>query len=303
MNFAKFLFFLLCISYGLESKKPPPKKVLEICMPPSQLGNWFFSIAAAHGILWDGFDTINLFHTNLFHHEEYKKHFFHKIRFTPSSERVWRKSVVLDTSVNPHDYVPVPSVDRLVLAGYFQNLNYFDHHKDRLLELFSPLKEDMDYIQTKYPWFFETQELCCIHFRNNIQEVGFKTIFFTPDTEYFEKAMAYFPQNTLFVVISDTIEIAKQIMPRTKKIVFIEKEPFWIDFNLLRFAKNLIISNSTFSWWAAYLNPHRDKIIIRPDFWLETHKDIFCPKEWIKVYSTPVNLRYKTVEEWLSSKG
>lgn len=297
------LFFSFFLFWAVLESKKAPKKIIQTCMPPSQLGNWFFSIAASYGILWDGFDVVHFSDTGLFHHEEYKKHFFHKIQFQKRPKSYMKKSIFLDTSLHPHKYVPIPETDHLVLRGYFQNLNYFDHYKDRFMELFSPLREDMEYIQTKYPWFFETQDLCCIHFRDNIKENGFKTIFFTPDTEYFEKAMAYFPETTLFVVVSDSLEVAKQIMPRNKKIVFIENEPFWIDFNILRFAKNLIISNSTFSWWAAYLNPHQDKIVIRPDFWLDTHEDIVCPKEWIKVYSTPVNGKFENVKEWLDSKN
>ena len=50
---------------------------------------------------------------------------------------------------------------------------------------------------------------------------------------------------------------------------------------------NVITSNSSFSWWGAWLNNNNDKIIIGPNIWFginvnDTLKDIL-PKEWIKL--------------------
>ncbi|WP_334310876.1 alpha-1,2-fucosyltransferase [Nodularia spumigena] len=52
--------------------------------------------------------------------------------------------------------------------------------------------------------------------------------------------------------------------------------------------KHNVIANSTYSYWAAYINDNVNKICIYPKQWykqrnLNAKKDIFIPKNWIGV--------------------
>ena len=104
--------------------------------------------------------------------------------------------------------------------------------------------------------------------------------------EYFQKAISLFSQDALFVVFSNDINWCKtNLQGLAKNLIFIENEPYYHDFYLMSLCKHQIISNSSFSWWAAYLNRNPDKIVIAPINWFTKasgfhSKDLF-PDEWI----------------------
>jgi hypothetical protein len=59
------------------------------------------------------------------------------------------------------------------------------------------------------------------------------------------------------------------------------------DFVMMSNCKHHIIANSTFSWWSAWLNPSKDKIVIAPAKWYvgewnNSTVDLI-PPEWIRL--------------------
>ena len=62
----------------------------------------------------------------------------------------------------------------------------------------------------------------------------------------------------------------------------------YLDMQLMSCAKYNIISNSTYSWWGAWLNPNPEKFVIAPAVWFNPAMPFYNPNEvvpegWIKL--------------------
>lgn len=57
------------------------------------------------------------------------------------------------------------------------------------------------------------------------------------------------------------------------------------DMRLMSLCKHHIIANSSFSWWGAWLNPRRDKLVIAPERWFANGlvADDLVPDDWLRL--------------------
>ena len=82
---------------------------------------------------------------------------------------------------------------------------------------------------------------------------------------------------------SDNLEYARaSIPPAMRNVVVLEGEPDYIDLFVLSLCRHNIIGNSSFGWWAAWLNENPGKRVIRPEYWVNglPAQDV-CPPEWL----------------------
>jgi hypothetical protein len=253
-----------------------------------QLGNKMFEIAAASALAWDN-DAEPCFPDLLPCSNEYTHVFFRCDRDAP------KNPISLTWSAALFEYQPIPYQPNMKLEGYLQNERYFKHHRNRILELFEPHPNDLRYIQKKYSEILAHSKSVSVHLRYYYQEKPDEEFFIQYEKEYYEKAMNLFPNDSIFIVVSDNIPFAKENIPCTgRNVIFIEKEPFYIDFYLQTLCKNNIISNSTFSWWGAWLNKNENKIVVRPKEWSKGYPDMEGPNDWIKVEAKGLYEKRKT---------
>ena len=95
---------------------------------------------------------------------------------------------------------------------------------------------------------------------------------------------------------NDTVStFIQQLQDKFKHIHFVKVSddiPDWKQLLIMSCCSHNIIANSSFSWWGAYFNASREKIVCYPKRWFGPKlakndiKDL-CPPEWIKVEFSP----------------
>lgn len=103
---------------------------------------------------------------------------------------------------------------------------------------------------------------------------------------YYERAIAEFPKDTTFLVFSDDIEWCKRYFyAKDGNFQFAEGNTDIEDMNMMASCKHNIIANSSFSWWAAYINPNPAKVVIAPKSWYTDgdQNRTKLPKEWKRI--------------------
>lgn len=92
------------------------------------------------------------------------------------------------------------------------------------------------------------------------------------DVSYYLKAISVFKkiyESPVFFVFSDDIEWCKEQFVG-EDFFFVDASsatPAWRDVYLMSQCSNNIIANSSYSWWGAWLNPNKDKIVVYPRCW------------------------------------
>lgn len=241
------------------------------------LGNYMFQIAAsvAYGIEYGkecvfSFKSAQQMHKNA---HSYKKNLFRKLKEGP---------LVGDAIYNePYfSYKKIPPCEKnLLLNGYFQSELYFLPHEDKIREIFSEPAHVKSYIDNKYGTSLEDSP-SSIHVRRGDYTTNPRHP--TQSTEYYSQCMEEIGGS--FLVFSDDIDWCRANF-KGGHITFIEGEEDFMDLFLMSRCNNNIIANSSFSWWAAWLNPRRERTVIAPSKWFEGDLEgcdtsTLIPKEW-----------------------
>lgn len=195
-------------------------------------------------------------------------------------------------------YKPIPySRNDLLIDGYFQSYKYVD--SDLMRQLFAIPEEIRNKLEKKYGEVLN-KPFTCIHVRRG-DYLNLPHRFSITSMNYFRNAIRQIGKNTLFVVVSDDLSWCKKHFKGTN-FVFADKGNSMLeDFYLQSLATNNVISNSSFSWWGAWLNANPDKKVFYPTPWFGPHYSHYdtsdlCPDAWTALPNrTPFRYQLKSI--------
>lgn len=239
-------------------------------MPKTRLGNWLFQIGAA-------MSTGQKVAMYCMESEEVMRYikarleaFFPKMQYVltlPPSVRRWDGPAF--------EYVPLPPELRegdWLFWGTHQSWQYLEPPAGQtstpFREALAIPREREAFLRAAYPCL---DTACCVGIsvrRGDYLKIEYKLPFVGRD--FLRRAVLMFPQATAFLIGSDDLPwcrrffTAKRFPGRT--FVFLETDPTDTLYGQALCRHN-VISNSTFSWWGAWMNPRPDKIVVAPTHW------------------------------------
>ena len=175
--------------------------------------------------------------------------------------------------------------------GYWQSYQYFDSCRDIILKEFTfPNISKEDKLNFELNENLKNEENSVgIHIRRGDYLKNWKYRGLC-GIDYYQKGIAYILEHIKspkFFLFSDDIDWVKEhISPLLKgyDVTFVNWNHSinsYKDMQLMAMCKNLIIANSSFSWWAAYLNQN-NPIVVAPEKWINSFVDFRIQyKDWI----------------------
>lgn len=153
-----------------------------------------------------------------------------------------------------YQYDEIPYKPNCNLFGYFQSPKYFSHCDNFIRQILSPSF-------SKMPRKADTVSL---HVRRG-DYIKYPNHHPMLTQEWYENALSQVP-HTKVLVFSDDMNWCKRTF-RGNKFEFVEGNSECVDLHIQSICEHNIIANSSFSWWAAYLNDNPNKIVIGPKNW------------------------------------
>jgi hypothetical protein len=210
-------------------------------------------------------------------------------------------NIISETDFTYND-LPITSLTKvdLMIFGYFQSYKYFENHYELICRMIclEQMKTDLiNRLKLNYEYF---KNSVSIHFRIGDYK-NRQNIHPIMNYDYYKKAIKHiikiYPNNKFNFIyfcenddIDDVTIIINKLINRFPNYNFIRGDYRLEDWEQMLFMScctHNIIANSSFSWWSAYFNSNKSKIVCYPSVWFGKQvnyntKDL-CPQEWSKI--------------------
>jgi hypothetical protein len=172
--------------------------------------------------------------------------------------------------------------------GYFQSYRWMENNPQALNQMNSLILKNTSQNLEDLINSSKNLKILGIHIRLGDYKFEPNIGFLTP--QYYADALKVLDPkryDEIWIFTNDEEE-SKSLLPELD-----ESRKVWIPgiltsaetMTLMTYCTDFIISNSTFSWWGAFLNRNSSKTIICPEMWFKNMADPqdICPKEWVRV--------------------
>jgi len=174
------------------------------------------------------------------------------------------------------------------IKGYFETEKYFEDIRPILLKQFVVKKQLASSTIQYLKEITIKKNACSLHIQkgDNIFDQKTKQIHGVCDLNYYKEAIKLMREKcgeVNFFVFSDDILWVKKNL-KIKNATYIDQQVIpHEDLHLMSLCRHNITANSSFSWWAAWLNQHKNKIVIAPKQWFESKESEVACENWIKI--------------------
>lgn len=176
-----------------------------------------------------------------------------------------------------------------ILIGFWQSYKYFNCIESNIrLELVLK-KPSLQYVST-IEYLKSLPNPVSFHIRRGDYSVISKNGCACLPLDYYRSASTYLKERIKEftpLIFSDDYAWSKENLNFLPNAIYAEKFklPDFEEIMLMTACTHHVIANSSFSWWAAWLNASKEKIVIAPEKWHSSHtaESQLLPYNWIKL--------------------
>jgi Glycosyl transferase family 11 len=179
----------------------------------------------------------------------------------------------------------------VLLDGYWQSYRYFEHCEQRVRTAFS----------FPPPTTRSEALLSDIHDRTSVAVHVRRGDYLAPKRaarfgvlplEYYRAAIELILRQVAdaqFLVFSDDAAWCKEAFAENPSVAVPDRArdvPPYEDMFLMASCKHVVVANSSFSWWAAWLNPNPNKVVVAPRRWFRDPSldtSALVPPGWLRL--------------------
>lgn len=193
-----------------------------------------------------------------------------------------RKLEFVEKLSESYKYIPsaLAAKSSEYFEGYWMSHKFFNPFKTEILRAFTFPSFDTE-INRQHETLLNSRDSVTIHIRRGdyLNVPNFQGIC---DLEYYRKAIIAAKQtimHPIFFIFSNDMTWCRENLSDLfgdSKVFYVDNnkgKDSYRDMQLMSLGRCNILANSSFSWWAAYLNRREDKIVYVPHKWVNNFDD------------------------------